>query len=68
MQVLCFLILQVPLESMDDFGLEPKLLPDQLSGSFARKVLFAGSAVRVFGQSMGEFMGHVMCSMNMLLI
>ncbi|XP_050045471.2 gamma-tubulin complex component 4-like [Dermacentor andersoni] len=45
-------LLEVPLESMDDFGLEPKLLPDQLSGSFARKVLFAGSAVRVFGQSM----------------
>lgn len=44
--------LEAPLESMDDFGLEPKLLPDQLSGSFARKVLFAGSAVRVFGQSM----------------
>ncbi|XP_065285861.1 gamma-tubulin complex component 4-like isoform X2 [Dermacentor albipictus] len=45
-------LLEAPLESMDDFGLEPKLLPDQLSGSFARKVLFAGSAVRVFGQSM----------------
>lgn len=43
-----------PLESMDDFVLEPELLPDQLPASFAKKVLFAGSAVRVFGQSMGR--------------
>lgn len=43
-----------PLESMDDFVLEPELLPEELSASFAKKVLFAGSAVRVFGQSMGR--------------
>ncbi|CAN8005117.1 unnamed protein product, partial [Ixodes hexagonus] len=42
------------LESMDDFGLEPRLLPDQLSASLAKKVLFAGSVVSVFGPSMGR--------------
>lgn len=46
--------LEGSLESMDDFVLEPELLPEQLSASFAKKVLFAGSAVRVFGQSMGR--------------
>uniref|UniRef100_A0A1E1XL62 Gamma-tubulin complex component n=1 Tax=Amblyomma sculptum TaxID=1581419 RepID=A0A1E1XL62_AMBSC len=46
--------LEAPLESMDDFGLDPHLLPEQLSASFAKKVLFAGAAVRVFGQSMGR--------------
>lgn len=45
---------QVSLESMDNFGLEPRLLPDQLSASLAKKVLFAGSVVCVFGPSMGE--------------
>lgn len=44
---------KVPLESMDDFCLEPRLLPDQLSASLAKKVLFAGSVVCTFGPSMG---------------
>ncbi|KAL3220051.1 hypothetical protein MRX96_030125 [Rhipicephalus microplus] len=43
--------LEAPLESMQDFRLKSNLLPEQLSQSFASKVLFAGSAVRVFGQS-----------------
>lgn len=45
---------KVSLESMDNFGLEPRLLPDQLSASLAKKVLFAGSVVCVFGPSMGQ--------------
>ncbi|KAH6939285.1 hypothetical protein HPB50_016766 [Hyalomma asiaticum] len=44
--------LEAPVESMQDFCLKSNLLPDQLSQSFASKVLFAGAAVRVFGQSM----------------
>uniref|UniRef100_A0A224YXM5 Gamma-tubulin complex component n=1 Tax=Rhipicephalus zambeziensis TaxID=60191 RepID=A0A224YXM5_9ACAR len=44
--------LEAPLVSMQDFCLKSNLLPDQLSQSFASKALFAGSAVRVFGQSM----------------
>ncbi|XP_075740933.1 gamma-tubulin complex component 4-like isoform X2 [Rhipicephalus microplus] len=44
--------LEAPLASMQDFRLKSNLLlPEQLSQSFASKVLFAGSAVRVFGQS-----------------
>lgn len=39
---------------MENFALEPQFLPEYLSASLAKKILFAGSAVCIFGKSVGE--------------